>query len=144
MFKGLAHCGIVVAVVPYAILARALASEETTAEAATTDSKADFILSPESFITRDNWKRRIDNARKRSEQARKNGSSTRLRTRLLMNRSKNCDLRRAQRLYAAAGRYRFDGQGLAQFAAGQERTGRPHNLSPSRHVDRSPRQIADA
>ena len=40
-------------------------------EAATTDSKADSILSPESFITRDDWKRRIDNARKRSEQARK-------------------------------------------------------------------------
>lgn len=71
MTKGLAHCGIVVAVVLYVIPGRVLAGEETTAEAATTDSQEESILSPDSFITRDDWKRRIDDARKRSEQARK-------------------------------------------------------------------------
>src|SRR6266702_2938212 len=70
MRKRLAHC-VVVAVVLCALPGRALAGEETTAEAATLDSQVESILSPDSFITRDDWKRRIDDARKRSEQVRK-------------------------------------------------------------------------
>ena len=55
----------------YVIPGWVLAGEETTAEAATTDSQAESILSPDRFITRNDWRRRIDDARKRSEQARK-------------------------------------------------------------------------
>jgi hypothetical protein len=58
-------------IVLFAPTGRVLAGEETRAEISTADPQAESILSPDSFITRDDWKRRIDDARKRSEQARK-------------------------------------------------------------------------
>ena len=71
MMKRRASCCIAMGIVLFALPGRILAGEETTAEISTSDPQAESILSPDSFITRDDWKRRIDDARKRSELARK-------------------------------------------------------------------------
>lgn len=112
MADHLTVCGAGLLLATVAGAGQCRAGDEASPQAAPAGSDAlasESILSPDCVLSRDDWKLRIEEARKRSDQARQESSCGDT----AGAAGKDRDAARAERRYPAAGRYRFDGQGIS-------------------------------